>query len=386
MFKSSRLVILLSGVALAAALAIGLYSLFSMEDVSQTETETSTQGASAGSALSPANVHSSRTPRPKPAGLLQPAMSNGMQTEFDRIAALPADSVERAQQLQSLARRWAESDPAAVVDWALLSGQNTSDQRAILRESLSHWARIDPAAAFEHLQGISVDSPSMDYAHSVLLTQWSSDDGAAAWEAFQLKNSGPTDYEIRAEVLMDWADQDASAVSAVISEELLQGRDEAHLASAVVRALTKQDLQSAVAWVNSLPNGKNVSVAASAALVGLWAEQDPTAAANWLLDRPASAARDAGIQSLALAELAYDPETAVAWSADMNPGTNRDWMLRRTIKAWLNEDIQAASDYLNGRNEFSSRDKQEMIRLAQEEHANNPRVQEAETPPDKEQK
>lgn len=382
-----RFVIPLLALSVAVVLVVVFYSRFSKDGATQAEGDTSEQDAPAGSVRSSVrssvrNSQPNSQPNTQPnnqyntqpnsqynsqqaAIVLPPASSSEFKSDVDRINALPAGSAERARQLESLSRRWAENDPSGALDWALLPGQDIGDQRTILSESLAHWARTDPAAAYQYLQGSSTDSSSLEYAYSSLLGQWSSDDGAAAWEAFQGKGSGLSDVQVRTMVLENWAEQDAITVSAVIADELSQGRDEAHLGGMAVRALSTQDLQSAVAWVDSLPEGSDVGTAAEATLVGIWAAEDPNAAATWLLERPPSAARDAGIQSLALSIMPSDPAAAVDWAADMNPGTQRDWVLQRTVKGWLQQDLEQASAFLNTRNEFSAREKQEMIEAAQ---------------------
>lgn len=296
-----------------------------------------------------------------------PPASFRLEEEFEQLRGLPQGTIDSAQQMDSLVRRWAEDDPALLVDWALRAGRAAGEMRTVLDDGLSYWARHDPAAAFKHLQSAAFAEPvAREFAYTQLFTHWAAEDGAAAWQGFQRKPAGPGDEDIRGNILEDWATRDAAAVGEIVRRGLAQGHDDAHLGSAVVRGLLESDPDGAVAWVESLPAGKDLRVMAEAVLIKDWAASDHNAAANWLLDRPVSAARDAGIESLVLGVQGFDPAGATAWAAEMSPGSDRDRMLRRTLRSWLREDPEAAATFIRGRNEFSAREKEEMIREAQE--------------------
>ncbi len=271
---------------------------------------------------------------------LGPSAELDPQTALRSFEALAPE--ERGELAGILAETWAEADPQAVLTWARRLDRNDPSRSEAFRALVYRLSDDDPAAALE-LVGELPQEDRFNAAYSIGVTL-GQEDPAAAIE--KLRSVG--DEEVaRAGVvaaLSSWAEVDPEAAArAVLALSPAEGRDE--VVGAVGRAWAANEPQAAADWLASLPPGATRDHAVEGAmpvlalmapeearrlaettsgelredviatLAGIWANDDPAAAASWLVGLP-----DAGstLESVLSDWREQHPLAFQAWLSDLD--------------------------------------------------------------------
>jgi hypothetical protein len=193
---------------------------------------------------------------------------------------------ERRSLLRMLAERWAETDPQAVMAW-----RDTITDRA-LRDDVTEiacmvWARSDSqaarAAALALPAGTARDRALARVAQALVAQH---DPAAAVSLIAHLPFGEPRNEALHAVWKSSWAGDDPTAAAAYVSE-LDHPTTRSFALKSLAGSLARKDASAALAWINQFSEeefSEEEKKRAEQQLVGIWAENDPRAAAEYWAD------------------------------------------------------------------------------------------------------
>jgi hypothetical protein len=88
--------------------------------------------------------------------------------------------------------------------------------------------------------------------------------------------------------------------------------------------------------------------AAVAGLVSAWAQEEPLAAAEWLVQIPDGAARDAAVSAFARGATRSSPRLALQWALEISDADSRRQIIDRVLKECAQECPAEAKELLSG--------------------------------------
>jgi hypothetical protein len=336
------------------------------------------------------------------------------------------EAASRPQRNESQERKSLFSElPSAAVKYlpALQEALAEKDPES-RQELLKQWAgSVDPGSMEATLEeiGEEIEDPGLrSEAHAVLLSLWVERDLAAvaAWfggrpsadalhqeardqlvRAFARREPSeivswmeqslpePVRRELYSPFFRQWARQDPAAAEGQLQQLSRYSPGEAmfwnDLAAQVAGQWANRDLDSAVAWVQTLPEGQAKSQAlvqisyrwaaadprAAAAyaarekdpvalevVAGKWAESDPQSALGWLEALPADERRDRAVTQAATVWAQKDPHAAAKGIGQIPEGAFRERAAERLAGAWAEADASAAAQWLGNLPNTRSRD------------------------------
>jgi hypothetical protein len=231
----------------------------------------------------------------------------------------------RRQALGSVVMNAAHSDPQAARAY-VNNIADPRDREMAMNSFYGAWLANDPAAALEHLLGAEVKNADSHIARAgfslamndvdaairtlprvdgQVAAQWRTaiaqqlvqQRGAEAARRFIEQQRGQPGYDqMQAAVVNELADQDIYAARQMI-DGMPAGsvRDQSY--AAVVSRHAYNNPREAAAWLASIED-EGMRAMASQQVAGAWHQTDPQGAMNWVLNQPASAARDDAILGL----------------------------------------------------------------------------------------
>jgi len=258
--------------------------------------------------------------------LLQIAGKNGrssVETTEDLFPVLASLKVPEIPRLLEMLGKLPKTSASTVVKVALLG----------------NWAESDPAAALQWAKAQANDPNRGDYFLSVLMTL-SNKDLAAAWLNLNQVDNAATREKIAANLLARMTDQNpASALEALL--KLPVGQRSKMLYEAVFLSWTEKDPAGAAAAALQLP----ASVARAtvlATVAATWGQQDPAAALAWANNLPANAAHTTAIDEVIKALGASDPAAATSYLSNLPNGSQRNKLIADLATSWAAIDAPAA--------------------------------------------
>lgn len=189
----------------------------------------------------------------------------------------PAGPVPRAVQ-EILSEALLEREPRAVLAWMEQSRSDTV-RRELYGPFLGKWAESDPAAAAEAALVSSAPNPLNALLGDQLMAQWArhSPVEAATWVA----GLAPGELQERAvlRVVASWS-ATAPAQAAEWVEQFSEGPLREQAARELVTAWTERDATGTMAWLRELASGRSRDVAVSS-FCQLIAPRQPETAFRW---------------------------------------------------------------------------------------------------------
>ncbi|MFH1496653.1 MAG: hypothetical protein ABII82_02390 [Verrucomicrobiota bacterium] len=265
--------------------------------------------------------------------------------------------IPRRQAFAAVAKAWAETDPAAALEWA---GQQpaSSLQNNFVRTVIETWADADLSAALETATTLTA-AHDLDSTVETLLHRWlrASPDASAQW--IQTQDS-PSRM-----VLMAAVNTLSGTHPRLIATLLSRPMDEATRAGATavfVGNWSRTNPSSALLWINTLPRGGSYDMAVIA-IIGNLARRDPSAALSlyqslpddttrasitsslaanlpdrsaafsWLTSLPAGKLRQAAADGLASQQYSKDPAGFTTWLATL-PDPESQAAAARSVAYW----------------------------------------------------
>ena len=314
------------------------------------------------------------------------AMEVGKIEEFLTQAESIADPKLRSEIRQALLSRWAERDLSGLGAWfgkrdaademhqesrdllikvltraepaQALSWMETSLSESVRRELygpfFSRWAERDPASAAARLGQLANTTPGDSPAWNTLIGQV-----AAQWARTDLNHalawtSSLPEGVTKSQAMVQISYQWAAADPRAAAAYAAQ-RYDMELLNAVAATWTASDPKSAADWASGLPEAEG-QFTAMATTAAVWAQEDPAAAAAYASSLPAGEARDRALVAVASALSYSDPSEAAKWAEQFGEGTARAQAFERLVNAWAVTDPYEAGQWLQHLPRTPSRD------------------------------
>lgn len=313
------------------------------------------------------------------------------------------DPIERTSDLLKLIDTLGPNDFQQVIaDFRALGiTQERMSEYGIL---LHAWAKVDPLGALDYAE----EHTGTQFARQTILTSWAGNDpesavlwakehhegeGANPWLIGVIRGIASNDPARATEVLHDLplSRERGTALSAIIPQIAKQGQEAAvlwldtitderlHLgatsylaanlsktdaagtaewvstlsesegksraAAEVADAWADQDLQSALAWTDSLEGSSRSSAAQK--VIGTYAKENPGEAAAWLRTMSDDPKYNDISRSYIWNTARTHPEFSLAQVGEMQDSRSQDRYYERILRSWKNQDANAAEAWMN---------------------------------------
>lgn len=252
-------------------------------------------------------------------------------------------SRDRVDFVRGLYGEWAESDPEGALGHALSgmpAGQLQSDAIGI---AINKWGQENPREAWmwaeKHLSG-----PLKERALTDLIIGWSRRNPreAADW----LASTGLTSQPFFNALPGTWAESDPKAALAWVNS-LPEGRAKETAEAAIAHSMAQNDPAAAAeTFATDIQAGGNAAVVIT--IADIWASSDPASTAGWIADMPEGPGKLEAAATLATVWAANDISSAVEWSAGINDADLRRQVISNIGTTWGAIEPGAALEWLGG--------------------------------------
>jgi hypothetical protein len=144
-------------------------------------------------------------------------------------------------------------------------------------------------------------------------------------------------------IAYQWSQQDPKAAFDYFAKHELMNEG-GYMVNQALRNWAQSDSKEALAWANTLPDGKLKDRALTTVIVSM-ADNDPREAAKMIPSLPASSQDDAA-GSLAARWATNDPNAAAQWAAALPEGDARSKATRNIVATWADRDVGKTAAWL----------------------------------------
>jgi hypothetical protein len=258
-----------------------------------------------------------------------------------------------------IAMEWARQDSAAAMAWAkTLEGSDQSDaMKGIFRQA----ATDDPAKAAGMLSSIE-DDKARESAQNTIAREW----GGKNWAATKAWISGlPAEQQeaATARALRGLADTDPAAAAAEIGS-LTTGEDLSDTMESIARKWGRNDPEAAADWVMQ-SNDENAKAESIGDVMASWVGRDPVAALDFVNSQPEGTVRDRAASSYVISNQSGDIGENIQLAETIGDESMRRRSIGITVTAWMRQDRQAASDYIDSTEALNDNAKERIRRFAE---------------------
>ena len=235
---------------------------------------------------------------------------------------------------------WAARDPRRATELAASLSQQGS-LRSIVAKA---WADSDPAAGVEFVAALR--PPVNAYLGADIVSSWAKKDAAAA--AKFVADLGATAFRnATAEGLVStWGETDAAAALAW-SEQNLRGKARTETVAALIEAASKRDLATASKLVSDMDEG-DAQNQAVAALFEAWSDkgkEQRAEAIKWLLDLPEKEMQRAALDKAGYRWVEEDPEGARDFISGPHGDLASNGVINRVASQLVSMDPESAMEW-----------------------------------------
>jgi hypothetical protein len=222
--------------------------------------------------------------------------------------------------------RLSQDDPEAAAR-LVANHEGLANRHDMARHAAQRWAAADPAQAFEWARSLpaTLAAPAL----RGVIDQWMENDYDAA--SHQIEALDPA---LRSAALPGLVERSPDTLLPVLAAQLGEPSSDPHQTSAAT------------------------------SLASRWAEADPTAASEWLVQTPSSPLRDAAIRGFTERLVMEDPASAFEWAAVIVDPDIRSDTLDAGIRDWLDRDPEAAREWVHSSTTLSPDDRTRLLRRA----------------------
>lgn len=248
--------------------------------------------------------------------------------------------VSRGELLQA----WIDRDPGAAIAW--FAGQKGAadglhqQARDLLAQTLARGGR--PAEVLAWMQQ-SLPANVRQELYAPFFREWTRSDAAAsAGRLAQLAASSPSAAwnDLLAQAAVQWAGADLDRAVAW-AESLPEGQAKSQALAQMSWQWAEVDLQSAAAYAAGHDNPVMLrNVAAK------WGETDPVAAAAWLAGLPDGDARNRAVESLVPVWAQKDPVAAATYAAGISPDETQNRAVVAVVSVWAGTQPAQAAQWV----------------------------------------
>jgi hypothetical protein len=237
-----------------------------------------------------------------------------------------------------IAGEWAKQDPDAALEWA--QGLEGRDGSSAVRSVFQELANTDPAKAAE--MASSLEGDQLSEAYSAIARKWGSSD----WDsAEQWISSLPADQRdgALAEAIRGLSDNDPILASQQIAN-LTDAEEISDAVRSVARNWAQQDPAAAAEWLvgqESEDLGRPMSEVMSS-----WVSKDSAGALSFLDAQPAGELRDTAAQAFLRSNRGGDVQESLQIAESIQDDKDRGRSVAMTAMRWMADDKEAAVQYL----------------------------------------
>lgn len=278
------------------------------------------------------------------AGLVRPPRvfgTNDVMAALAKIAAMPWGPAAE-QLLQTTVGKWAASDPAGALDYAL--GIESRRVRAALVSGVfASWAKTDLNGAYSCLLANRETSP--DTFRLGLKPVFSAAAASSVSQAMRMamELGMGADRLTAIGAVMGYASREGIMPSMISYMDSLQAVGERRsYASLLAQNWAVYAPEQAVGWAMTLSDPL-VKKAAMSTAVSMWAGDNPAAAAAWVMALPDAELRSQEMVQITRSWAKYDPVNAADWLLSMRPPSpSLDPSVRAFVGTIMNSNPEAA--------------------------------------------
>ncbi len=253
---------------------------------------------------------------------------------------------QRNQAMSDVLSHWTDTDPAAALKWAQYNTTGSAQTMA-LTQIVQNIAGTDPVGAMNVIQQMPT-TPNTNNLVFQTIGQWSQDDPAAAMQWAKTNLSG-ADQTTASTIALTGLIQSDPVTGGELVASMPDNQQRNDLINQVATSMASGDIDSALAWVTSVPNiSDQAKYAAMSNVFGQITQEDPAAAAQKLqslnLDTstPTGANPQSAFLSNATIQIATswaqgDPDAALVWSENLT-GPERLNALAATLNTVASSD------------------------------------------------
>lgn len=253
----------------------------------------------------------------------------------------------------TIAAEWAKQDPSAALAWA--QGLEGSDSTRASASVLGEIAKSDPSKA-ANMAG-SLEESVRAEAYQSIASEWARADWNAT-EAWLNTLSGNDKDSATISALRSLSSIDPTLAAQKVAA-LPEGQNRDRVTSEVAGALARENPQNAMKWLesNASENAQNRSVRE---VVSTWAMNDPKGARDWINNQEMGSVRDSAVQTYLFTSSDNSPQDAVTMAQTISDDRSRERTVRMTMNRWMQEDKEAATQYIQQSPNFSPEMKEQL--------------------------
>jgi hypothetical protein len=255
----------------------------------------------------------------------------------------------------TIAGEWARQDPEGALAWAKsLTGREKDDASA---KAIAQVASTDPERAASLTAGL--EGRALTEARQNIAVEWAKID----WDrAESFINTLPADQ--RGEAM-------GAAVGALAGEDPVRAAGKAlsipegparnGAISAVAESMAREQPAEAARWVSANGNEETQRQAVGN-IMSNWVNQDPGAAKDWAVSRPAGPVRDAALASYVINDSKGSPAENIQLAESISDERSRGWAVGMATMRWMGEDREAAIDFVQSSDLIDERMRERILR------------------------
>ncbi|ADE54255.1 hypothetical protein [Coraliomargarita akajimensis] len=256
--------------------------------------------------------------------------------------ALQMDAEEDQLELVAIALAgMAKSAPESAVEWVELF-ENPREQDYLYAAIYSAYAEHHPAEAMTAAQALQAGH-RRDFAMAEVAAVWAKQDAEAVFNWLETQPLNRQLQDIYGAAMVDYMQQEPEVAGAII-QELFPSDQQTVLACQYAHMLAKNDIEQALNWVASLPDGpaKTESLGLT---IGQWLEVDSEAAFQYALTSD-SDLQITLLKRAALNQASLDP-AAAAHSLNRFPEATRAEVASDIALLWAQQEPDAVINWID---------------------------------------
>jgi hypothetical protein len=263
-----------------------------------------------------------------------------------------ADSPFRQEALAVAAQRWAEVNPAQLLQWS--ASLSPADRQWVLLRSGDYLGRTDPALFAVWQQAIQ-PGRERDQLELAIAREWSGRDPAEVATALSTNTGAEFEGWRRltvAGLTNHLATMNGAEAARFVSEKLAPDPAQQSAALGAVVAWAREDPLAASEWIETFP-ADELRAQASQVLLGYWLESDRAAAESFAASLPAGPVSDRANERVAQFLAGTSGADAVSWAERIGDPTKKQQTLAFVISEWQRQDPVAVQSLLRRRPELA---------------------------------
>ncbi|MCW1923390.1 hypothetical protein OKA05_12565 [Luteolibacter arcticus] len=284
------------------------------------------------------------------------------------------DALERGEHFRRAGAEAARENVAGALDEAYAI-ENRQDQLDFYRGLYGIWSEEDPSGAAGHAQASLPAGQLQSDAIGIAVNKWAENSPREAWLWAEQNLTGPLKERALTDLMVGWSRRSPQQAAEWLQ---ITGVTSQPLFNAVASTWAEDNPSAAADWAKSLPEGPaqdtaEVAVASTVAnqdpqeaveifqqeiasgkelnlviaIADVWATTNPAETAGWISKLAEGPAKEEAAATLATVWAASDIQSAVAWSQTLGPGEMRREVIAHLGTTWGAIEPQAALGWLD---------------------------------------